>query len=102
MKSDSEYPIPRIVHPWKNYNSLQEKFGDTYESVSAVKGKYINIEYGKNLNLNSEGVYYKVYEGGILNGSKVEVHYFYNSTTNQYSNPYIQQDKWSSYLNTSK
>ena len=86
----------------KTYNTLQDKFGDTYESVSAVKGKYLDVEYGNNLNLNSKGVYYKVYEGGILNGSKVEVHYFYNTTTNQYSNPYILQGKWSSYLNISK
>jgi len=80
----------------KIFDSLTDKFGESYKSVKAARGKYINIEYGKNLNKTSEGIWQKVYEAGYLDGSKVEVHYFYNSTTGGYANPYILAGKWSS------
>ncbi|MBK8886137.1 MAG: hypothetical protein IPN46_06095 [Saprospiraceae bacterium] len=35
----------------------------------------------------------KFMKQGYLNGSKVEVHYFYNSTTGQYANPFILTGK---------
>jgi hypothetical protein len=57
---------------------------------------YVEIIYGQNLNAASKGVWQKVYEAGYLNGAKVEVYYFYNSTTGQYGNPYILTGKWAS------
>ena len=64
--------------------------------MKVARGKFVDIKYGQSLNEVSKGVWQKVYEAGYLNGSKVEVHYFYNSTTGQYANPYILTGKWSS------
>ncbi|OYU95573.1 MAG: hypothetical protein CFE21_10545 [Bacteroidetes bacterium B1(2017)] len=80
----------------KIFSSLQEKFGEGYVSVSASSGSFIPIGYGQNLNLVSKGVYYKVFEAGYLNGTKVEVHYFFNSVTGQYANPFIKMGEWGS------
>ena len=80
----------------KLFNSLSDKFGEGYKSVSVARGKYVDIEYGQNLNAASKGVWQKVFEAGYLNGSKVEVHYFYNSTTGQYANPFIKMGEWGS------
>ncbi len=80
----------------KLFSSLTEKFGDGYKSVSVARGAYLDVKYGSNLNAASKGVWQKVYEAGYLNGSKVEVHYFYNSTTGQYANPFILTGKWAS------
>jgi RHS repeat-associated protein len=80
----------------KVFGSLTEKFGEGYKSVSVARGAYLDIKYGQNLNKISKGVWQKVFEAGSLNGSKVEVHYFYNSATGQYANPYILTGKWAS------
>jgi hypothetical protein len=80
----------------KLYNSLTEKFGDGYTSVSVSRGAFVDVKYGQNLNAASKGSWYKVYEAGYLNNSKVEVHYFYNSSTGQYANPFIKMGGWGS------
>ena len=80
----------------KIYCSLTEKFGEGYKSVSVARGNYVDVVYGRNLNAASKGVWYKVLEAGYLNGSKVEVHYFYNTTTGQYANPFIKMGSWGS------
>lgn len=41
-------------------------------------------------------VWSKVYEAGIWDGVKVEVHYFYNATTGEYVNPFIKMGEWGS------
>lgn len=78
------------------YSSLTAKFGSGYQSIGAAQGKYLSIQLGQKLNKLSPGKWSKVYEAGILNGSKVEVHYFYNSTTGQYVNPFIKKGNWGS------
>ncbi len=80
----------------KTFGSLTEKFGEGYKSVAVAQGKHLSIELGKKLNSMSPGSWSKIYEAGILNGSKVEVHYFYNSATGQYVNPFIKMGKWGS------
>jgi hypothetical protein len=44
----------------------------------------------------SPGIWSKVYEAGILNSSKVEVHYFFNAATGEYVNPFIKMGEWGS------
>lgn len=61
-----------------------------------ARGAFVDIKYGQNLNTVSKGIWQKVFEAGYLNGSKVEVHYFYNSTTGQYANPFIKFGDWGS------
>jgi hypothetical protein len=80
----------------KIYNSLTEKFGEGYKSVSVARGAYVDVTYGQNLNATSKGVWQKVFEAGYLNGQKIEVHYFYNSNTGQYANPFIRMGEWGS------
>jgi hypothetical protein len=78
------------------YSSLTTKFGQGYQSVAVAQGKYIPIKLGQKLNAISPGSWSKVFEAGLLNGSKVEVHYFYNATTGQYVNPFIAFGEWGS------
>ncbi|MBN9485488.1 MAG: hypothetical protein J0H46_19230 [Bacteroidetes bacterium] len=80
----------------KLYGSLTEKFGDGYSTVSMARGPYVDIKYGQKLNAASKGIWQKIFEAGYLDGSKVEVHYFYNSTTGQYANPFIKMSGWGS------
>lgn len=92
MKSAAKVGTSEI----KLFGSLTEKFGEGYKSVSVARGAFVDIKYGQNLNAAAKGVWQKVYEAGYLNGSKVEVHYFYNSTTGQYANPFIKMGEWGS------
>jgi len=78
----------------KTYGSLTEKFGTGYESVAVTQGKHLPIELGQKLNTMSPGSWSKVYEAGILNGSRVETHYFFNATTGEYVNPFIKSSGW--------
>jgi RHS repeat-associated protein len=80
----------------KLFGSLTEKFGEGYKSVSVARGTYVDMKYGQNLNAASKGIWQKVFEAGYLNESKVEVHYFYNSITGQYANPFIKMGEWGS------
>ena len=80
----------------KTFSSLTEKFGEGYKSVSVAQGKYIPVELGQKLNALSTGTWSKVYEAGILDASKVEVHYFFNATTGEYVNPFIKMGSWGS------
>lgn len=80
----------------ETFGSLTEKFGAGYESFAVTQGKHLPIELGQKLNAMSPGSWSKIYEAGFLNGSKVEVHYFYNATTGQYVNPFIKMGTWGS------
>ncbi len=75
---------------------MTEKFGEGYKSVAVAQGKHLPVELGQKLNTMSPGSWSKIYEAGVLNGSKVEVHYFYNATTGQYVNPFIKMGEWGS------
>jgi hypothetical protein len=44
----------------------------------------------------SPGSWSEIFEAGMLNGSKVETHYFFNATTGQYVNPFIKTGGWGS------
>lgn len=79
----------------KVYPSLVNKFGFGYTSHAVSQGAYINMSYATKLKqISNVGVWSKVYEAGFLNGSKVEIHYFYNTTTRQYVNPFIHHKGW--------
>jgi RHS repeat-associated protein len=78
----------------KTYGSLTEKFGSSYESIAVAQGKHLSIQLGQKLNLMQPGSWSKIYEAGILNGSKVETHYFFNATTGRYVNPFIKSSGW--------
>ncbi len=80
----------------KSYSSLTDKFGNGYQSISVTQGKHLPIQLGQKLNSYSPGPWSKVYEAGLLNGSKVETHYFYNAGTGQYVNPFIKMGYWGS------
>lgn len=79
----------------KIFGSLTEKFGMGYESIAITQGKHIPIQLGQKLNALSPGSWSKIYEAGILNGSKVETHYFYNASTGINVNPFIKSSGWS-------
>lgn len=79
-----------------SFSSLTDKFGPNYQSIAVTQGKHIPVQLGQKLYLFSNGSWSKIYEAGILHGSKVEVHYFYNSTKGQIVNPFIKYGNWGS------
>ena len=93
VRSSASKTVPEGI---KVFSSLTGKFGKSYQSIAVAQAKNLPIQLGQKLNSMSPGSWSKIYEAGILNGSKVEVHYFYNATTRQYINPFIKMGEWGS------
>ncbi|MBK9282758.1 MAG: VCBS repeat-containing protein [Sphingobacteriaceae bacterium] len=97
LKAAGVFPVGKVGSSGITmYGSLTSKFGSGYKSVSVIQGSYMNVQLGQKLNAISPGPWSKIYEAGILNGSKVETHYFYNAATGQYANPFIKMSGWGS------
>jgi hypothetical protein len=75
-------------------NSVSEVMGETYTTVANVSTPITNKGLVSELRATSYGDWSKVYEAGIQNGAKVEVHYFQNSTTKQVFDVKEKYTKW--------
>lgn len=64
-------------------SSVAKVIGDGYKAMGEVTVPIKNIELLNSLNATSEGNWVKVYEAGMQNGAKIEIHYFRNNTTGQ-------------------
>ncbi|MBW8361339.1 MAG: hypothetical protein K0M56_04030 [Kaistella sp.] len=63
--------------------SISSIMGKSYKSVAEVTVEIKNTGLLKQLNKSSKGNWVKVYEAGIKNGRKVEMHYFRNNKNNK-------------------
>jgi hypothetical protein len=68
--------------------------GKSYQSVAEVVQPIKNTSLLKKLNSASTGDWVKVYEAGINNGSKVELHFFRNNATGQVFDVKIKYNHW--------
>jgi RHS repeat-associated protein len=75
-------------------NSVSAVMGDTYSAVGEVTVQIKNTELLEALNATSKGTWVKVYEAGLLNGEKVETHYFRNELTKEVFDVKIKTNKW--------
>ncbi|MBS0627208.1 MAG: hypothetical protein JSS09_03240, partial [Verrucomicrobia bacterium] len=73
-------------------NSITRIMGDSYKAVGEVTASIKNEELRNFLNTLSEGNWVKVYEAGVKNGNRMEVHYFRNNTTGNIFDPKVKYD----------
>jgi hypothetical protein len=76
------------------YPSVQSVLGNSYKSVSEVTVPVNNTGLLNALGPNAGSNWVKVYEAGILNGQKVETHYFRNLRSNEVFDVKIKYFKW--------
>ena len=74
--------------------SVSKLMGKTYKTVDEVTVPIKNTELLNKLNSSSKGDWVKVYEAGLKNGSKVEIHYFRNNTTGQVFDVKTKYNYW--------
>ncbi|MFM7023330.1 MAG: hypothetical protein ACKOXB_10150, partial [Flavobacteriales bacterium] len=75
-------------------NSVKEELGDGYVQSGYIKNEVKNTELLTKLNESSEGDWKKVYEAGVLNGNKVEIHYFKNFKTGEVFDVKVKYNYW--------
>ena len=75
------YSRPKVGLPLNN--SVSEVVGKSYKALGEVTVPIKNIEILNALESTSKGNWVKVYEAGIQDGQKIEMHYFRNNSTNQ-------------------
>ena len=74
--------------------SVGKILGKSYKAVSEVTAEIKNTPLLNKLNEASKGDWVKVYEAGIQNGNKIEVHYFRNNTTGKIYDVKIKYNYW--------
>jgi hypothetical protein len=75
------------------YSNVQMVLGKDYKSVSAVTTSVKNTGLLKTLG-DTSGKWVKVYEAGILNGERVEVHYFQQKVTGEVFDVKVKYGYW--------
>ncbi len=75
-------------------SSVSVKMGNTYKALGEVTVPIKNTELLNALNSSSKGNWIKVYEAGLQNGNKLEVHYFRNTTTGAVYDVKTKYDYW--------
>lgn len=78
----------------KLQSSIMRATGENYESVAEVTVAIKNTELLGKLNSASKGNWVKVYEAGLQNGEKVEMHYFRNNRTGQVFDVKTKYNYW--------
>jgi RHS repeat-associated protein len=78
----------------KLHPQVQSVMGDTYKALGEVSVPIKNEELLKDLTKTSKGNWVKVYEAGMQNGQKMEVHYFRNNTTKEVFDVKIKYNSW--------
>jgi hypothetical protein len=81
-------------HGLKIQKSVSQVLGKAYKASGEVTVPIKNLELLEKLNSTSKGDWVKVYEAGIQNGKKIEVHYFRNNTTKQVFEVKKKYDYW--------
>ncbi len=76
------------------FKSVSNVLGESYEAVAYINSTIKNTTLLKALNSSSKGNWVKVYEAGILDGKKVEVHYFKNLINNRVFDVKIKYPYW--------
>jgi RHS repeat-associated protein len=74
--------------------SVSSVMGSGYVAKGEVTATIKNVDVLKALNSTSKGDWVKVYEAGILNGNKIETHYFRNNTTKEVFDVKIKYPEW--------
>jgi RHS repeat-associated protein len=78
------------------FKSVEKVMGKTYRAINEVVVPVKNTPLLKELNAASKGkgVWEKVYQAGVKNGKKIEVHFFRNSKTGQVYDVKIKYNYW--------
>ena len=74
--------------------SVSKLMGNSYVAMGEIVTPIKNTELLNSLNATSKGNWVKVYEAGIQNGTKIEVHYFRNTTTRQVFDVKTKYNYW--------
>jgi hypothetical protein len=74
--------------------SVGTAMGKTYKTVGEVTVAVKATDLLSKLNRASKGEWVKVYEAGILNGAKIETHYFRNNSTRQVFDVKVKYNSW--------
>jgi len=75
-------------------SSVSRAMGKGYKSVEEVTVPIKKIDLLEALKSTSKGHWVKVYEAGIQNGNKIEVHYFRNNNTGKVYDVKIKYNRW--------
>lgn len=87
--------LPVIPKPkLKLGSSVQSELGGAYRALAEVTAPIKNTELLNALNSTSRGNWIKVYEAGIYNGRRVEVHYFRNNSNKEVFDVKIKYEVW--------
>jgi hypothetical protein len=75
-------------------SSVSKVMGSSYKAMGEVTAEIKNAELLNVLNTTSKGKWVKVYEAGVQNETKLEVHYFRNNTTKQVFDVKTKYNYW--------
>ncbi len=75
-------------------SSVAKAVDKSYKAMGEVTVPIKNTGLLNSLNAASKGDWVKVYEAGLLNGTKIETHYFRNNTTGQVFDVKPKYDYW--------
>jgi hypothetical protein len=74
--------------------SVEQSLGTRYKAISEVTVPIKNTSILEQLNATSKGDWVKVYEAGLRDQKKIEVHYFRNNKTKEVFDVKIKYEYW--------